>query len=456
MKKKLLALLLALTSVCSLAFSACGESGCNTGNSSGSSTVDKIDYAAQVKLDMNSNTKKISAEFRLENHIDGDTTHFIVSDPQFPTGKVKARYLAVNTPESTGKIEEWGKAASRYTKEHLAKATSIILETDGEDWAVDSTGERYLLWVWYKTADMTDYSCLNIELLQEGLAVGSKAGSTRYGEVCINAIAQATTLKLHIFSGQQDPDFYYGSAIELDLRELCTNKNAYLGQRVAFEGIVTQAYNNGIYVEEYDQETGVNFGMYVYYGFNLQSSAVKFLTTPGTRVRIVGEASDQFGFQISGLNYDPYDKKNPDYVQKLETGLAVPCTEISAADYALASKTITWQEESEDETFVQKTFTGSFLELALNTQVSMTGLKVDRVSTTSNGGNNDGAMTLTCSKDGVTISVRTSKLYNSDGTLITAETFQGKTIDVNAIVGLYEEYEQYQLMLYSMDHVTIH
>ena len=158
MKKRFLALLLTMVSLFCLILAGCGDKQ--------ETPVDPIDYAAQVKLDMNSETLKANAKFELENHIDGDTTHFLMGSDA-PVSKLKARYLAVNTPESTGKIEEWGKKASRYTKEHLASATSIVLETNGTEWEVDSTGERYLVWVWYKTAEMADYRCLNIELCKK-------------------------------------------------------------------------------------------------------------------------------------------------------------------------------------------------------------------------------------------------------------------------------------------------
>ncbi|MBO5362912.1 MAG: hypothetical protein J6A46_01135 [Clostridia bacterium] len=104
-----------------------------------------VDYAGQATLHFNSNSKTI--ETSVKTFIDGDTTHFIVSgwgdDDTF-----KARYAAVNTPESTGKLEEWGKAASKYTRNALEDATSIVIESDGTDWEADSTGDRYLTWVW--------------------------------------------------------------------------------------------------------------------------------------------------------------------------------------------------------------------------------------------------------------------------------------------------------------------
>ena len=127
------------------------------------------DYAGLVSLDMSSSTAKL--EVSVKTYIDGDTTHFYTDSPAFENGVIKARYLAINTPESTGKIEEYGKAASQFTREKLSEATSIIVESENGTWNPDSTGSRYLVWVWYKTADSESYRNLNIEILQNGLAL---------------------------------------------------------------------------------------------------------------------------------------------------------------------------------------------------------------------------------------------------------------------------------------------
>ena len=74
-----------------------------------------IDYAAQVTLNLESD-ETIKQEVTVKNYIDGDTTHFNVPKSIEPSGVLKARYIACNTPESTGKIEEWGKKASNFTK----------------------------------------------------------------------------------------------------------------------------------------------------------------------------------------------------------------------------------------------------------------------------------------------------------------------------------------------------
>ncbi len=449
MKKRFLALLLAIVSIFCLIFASCGD---KTGGKS-------VDYAAQLKLDMSSKTAK--TETTVIRHIDGDTTHFNVPTSIVATGTLKARYLAVNTPESTGKIEEWGKKASKYTESKLLSATSIILESNDEKWNVDSTGERHLVWVWYKSAEMTDYRCLNIELLQEGLAVGSSPSETCYGTVCNKAIDQATRLKLHVYSDEIDPDYWYGDAVELDLRELCLNKESYLGQKVAFYAVVTQSYGDGSYIEAYDEETQQSYGMYIFYGGGsaLTSSPIKKLSTPGTYVRIVGILGNQFGWQISDMSYDSFTPKDPNKIQFPSKELMdVPCTIITAEQYNNQEYTVTWQEETEDGEIETKSKTAPYLEIAMNTRVSMQNLYVSYVSTTNNGGDNDGAMTLHCTSNGTEVIIRTTVFQDADGNTITGDAYKGKTISVTGNVTLfdYNDIFQYQLKVFSPNDIVIH
>ena len=66
-----------------------------------------VDYVAEVKLDKTSG--RVYTEATVKTFVDGDTTHFYVPTSVSETGVLKARYLAVNTPESTGKIRSGAK-----------------------------------------------------------------------------------------------------------------------------------------------------------------------------------------------------------------------------------------------------------------------------------------------------------------------------------------------------------
>ena len=190
------------------------------------------DYASLVKLNMGSETAK--QEVKVKTFVDGDTTHFYVPQSIDPDGVLKARYLAINTPETTGKIEEYGKASARFTEQKLSQAQSILIESETKNWNPDSTGTRYLCWVWYQPSGEEDYRNLNIELLQNGLAKANSTANNRYGSMAQAALNQAKDRKLNLYSGQKDPDFYYGEAVELTLKELRLHISDYEGMKVAF------------------------------------------------------------------------------------------------------------------------------------------------------------------------------------------------------------------------------
>ena len=408
--------------------------------------LEVVDYAAQLKLNMSTSTLK--QEATVKTYVDGDTVHFNVPASVMDGGVLKARFLAVNTPESTGKIEEYGKAASNFTKETLKRATSIILESDTDTWNADSTGGRYLVWVWYKTAEMTDYRNLNIEILQNGLAIASNSGGNSYGDVALAAIAQAKAQKLNVHSGQKDPDFYYGEAVELDLKELRSNVEKYNGLKVAFNGIVTMNANETAYVEVYDSETDMYYGMTVYYGYGLNGDGVQILNV-GNEVRIVGTVQyyETGGtWQVSGLTYRSMKPKDPNNIQKLSDGHQPAYVLTDPVRFATGTVDVVV-----DETVT----TLPYAKLALSTTVSMQNLYVKDVYTTTNEeSSSNGAMTLTCEVDGVTISIRTVVLLDAQGNLVTADAFLGKTIDIRGLVDYFDG--TYQIKVFTMNDITIH
>lgn len=405
-----------------------------------------IDYAASVKLDMNSSS--IKKEVTVKSYIDGDTTHFYIEDAAIPSGVLKARYLAVNTPESTGKIEEWGKTAAKFTKEKLMGATSIYVESDDDKWNLDSTGDRHLVWVWYKGEGDSDYRNLNIEILQNGLAKASSSANNKYGETCMAAIGQAKAETLHVYSTEKDPLFPYGQATELTLKELRTNIESYDGMKVAFEGVVTKIYSNTAYVEDYDEETGLYYGMTVYYGFSLSGTGLEMMAV-GNRLRIVG--SVQFyenggTYQVSGLQYSEMRPNHADNIQLISTGNKGSFKLTDADTFKNGSLDIVVGDE-------KKTF--SYAALAMSTSVEMQNLVVKRLYTTNNEeSSSNGAITITCEVNGVTLDVRTVVLKDENGATVTEDYFEGKTIDVLGIVDYYEG--SYQIKVYSFSDIHIH
>ena len=485
---KLIALLLLLTISVSVLFGCQGEDpdkgdtppssegGDNNGGNN-NQPAPFVDYASQVKLDLNSNRVRTTATVVTEMRdkdgdgiketkvwtgcVDGDTTHFnvpsIVDERGNVITKLKARYNAINTPESTGQIEPWGKAASNYTKERLMNATSIILESDTDKWNLDSTGGRYLVWVWYKTAEMEDYRCLNLEIMQAGLCIASGYADYVYADQCRVIYAQAMAHKLYVHNKtQKDPDFYYGSAFTLTLKELKMNVADYVGKAVSFEAVVVKNVDSTAYVEEYDEETGEYFGIQVFYGYGLDIFGQEILAV-GNRVLIAGnvqyyEAGDTY--QISDIKYNAFYPDHEDNIRLVSEGHTASYDEITAKELVSGKLTVTETtvDDDDNEITTEKEFAFGFL--TMHSSKTLTNLTVKSVYATDNDeSKNDGALSITCvAEDGTQVVLRTIPLYDSYNQLIPASYYAGKSIaSAKGIVDCYNG--TYQLKIFHQNDI---
>ena len=438
-----------------------------------------VDYAGQLKLDLESSTLKW--EVTMKMHIDGDTTHFyvqssgninnIATKPGID-GVLKARYLGINTPESTGKIEPWGKKASNFTKEKLESAESIIIESDDESWNVDSTGERFLVWVWYKPQGASDYRNLNLEILQEGLAVSSKSGRYAYAQYCEKAIAQASERRMYVYapSTVKDPDFPYGDAQFMTLKELKVNIEQYIGARVAFEGVIVKNSGGSVYIEAYDEVDDMYYGISAYYQTSGLGGDGLELLAVGNKVRFAGVVGEFNGsYQITDLKYDVWDLDNAKNMNLISTGNVAAYPEITYNhfDPQTYAGSVRVEVEIDGEATVQEI---PFMFLAQDASVSMNNLKVVSTYTTQKG-DSKGAISLYCNvldANGnvikvngkpVEIQVRTIVLRDKDGALITEDYFRGKVINVKGTIDYYlpenETVGTYQIQVFSVNDVTI-
>lgn len=399
---------------------------------------ESIDYAASVKP---SGADTAKQEVTVKSFVDGDTVHFFVPESIMPSGVLKARFIGIDTPESTGKIEEYGRAASEFTKEKLSRAHSIMIESDDGNWDFDSTGGRYLVWVWYKAEKAGEYRNLNIELLQNGLARAYSSANNRYGSTCTAAINQAKANKLNLYSGEKDPDFYYGDAVELTLKELRCGIEGYNGKKVAFEGVITINSGNGVFIEDYDAETDRYYGISAYYGYGLSGAGLDILSV-GNRARIVGTVQyyEAGGcYQVSGLSYRQMKPDDPNNLQKLSEGNAAGYVSISADDFASAMVSI----ETEAGAAEYK-----LSDIAMNTTVEMDGLTVQSVYVAENG-----CATLSCAAGDAEVTVRLEPL-KVNGEAFDPNTLSGKTIDVRAAVDMYDNAPQ--LHVFTAEGISIH
>ncbi len=410
-----------------------------------------VDYAAGHKFDPSSGRAYVEATVHL--FVDGDTTHFNVPASAIGTTVLKARYLGINTPESTGQIEPWGKKASEYTRTALSTATSIIVESDTDKWNPDSTGDRYLVWVWYKTAADAEYRCLNLEILQAGLAVASKSSDTAYAEICTRILNQAVTHKLYVHNkAEKDPDHYYGAALPLTLKELKSNIESYKGKSVSFEAVVIRNTGTTAYVEEYDEESGIYYGMQIFYGYNLGFQGEQILSV-GNRVLVVGNVQyyEAGGtYQISDIKYHAMRPQDEENIQLISEGHTAGYQRFDTKELLSGKKdvqVITLDEEGE-EVIETKSFDVGFL--SMHSSASLTGLTIKSIYTTQNeDSSNFGALSITCeAEDGTTVVVRTAVLKDSDGKTITADAFPiGSKIEAKGIVDVYNGV--YQLKVFA-------
>lgn len=339
--------------------------------------ITEIDYTGQthLKLDADLFTKvmqdKTSGDFDGENYCDfnEDGVEKMLTESDYPTGQsskvftsytdgdttsftsyngfytVKVRYLAVDTPESTSEIEEWGKSASLFNKGKLTNAKHIIVQSagcarTGKTAVADLDGyQRTLAYVWYtdvETPTQNDFRNLNLELVQEGYSIfsGSREDmvetktnddgtETVVDESFYNAFVaandQAKALKKHLYSNEKDPHYWYDAPKTLGLDELYntdyyTNTATYKNTSVkysmfcdeytkwTFEGVVTRKCGNSFYIQ--DTIDGTPYGLYV---FTFRSYAPVQI---GNRLRVSGVLSFYSGiYELSGVSYSMLGEK---------------------------------------------------------------------------------------------------------------------------------------------------
>lgn len=318
-----------ITSLISKAIFAClvlvGTAGCNTKAKFHDYTTDG---SVTLNLDFEGKDFYVDGigEFELAHTIDGDTAHFTPKVDSLHKGLMKARFFGIDTPESTGKVQEYGHAASDFTKEklNLAKEKGTIVISSAQDGygapQPDSTGSRYVSLVWINTekknASRDELVLLNLWIVQEGLSwVKNVSSMPQYEPTFFKAEEQAKKFKLNLHSGQPDPDFNYGDYnetslldIKNELRECLadpTRPNAYDNARIRIQGTVAGYSNHILYLQDfcyYDQDDeskgGEMCGINIFVGMGAISSKY---TKINTYVQVCGLAqyTENYGFQVT-------------------------------------------------------------------------------------------------------------------------------------------------------------
>ena len=291
-----------------------------------------IDYAAtsNVKLNLDYTGRDFYidgiGQFTLRTAIDGDTAHFTPLVDSQRIGTMKARFYGIDTPESTGKVQEWGKAASKYTKAQLLEADengTIVVSSAQDDYGApepDSTGSRYVSLVWInltkKNAPKEELQLLNLMIVQEGLSwVKNVQAMPQYADTFYAAQAQAEKYKLKLHSGEPDPDTNYGDYEDVSLLDIKnevqaslddpTHEKSFDNAKIRFQATVFGFINNILYLQDYvlyDKDNPALGGEYV--GINVfvgMSDISSKYTKLNTYLQICGLAqyTENYGFQVT-------------------------------------------------------------------------------------------------------------------------------------------------------------
>ena len=317
--------LTALMALGALSFSACEKK------------QDFVDYAhnhsIELKLDYTGKSfwKDGIEKVKFKTHIDGDTVHFETS-----TGDIlKSRFYGIDTPESTGKIQEYGKAASNFTKEKIKKAAengTIVVSSPQNSYAApqpDTTGERYLSLVWIsedkKDCPYQDLALLNLLIVQEGYSwVKNVSAFPEYQDTFYAAEEQAKKLKKNLFSGEKDPEFNYGGYEDVSLLDIKNevietyknpdHTNKYDNAKVRVQGTVAGMADHVLYIvnhfygDDFKDDSTKPEGYEEYAGLNIftgMGSIPSRFYQIGAYIEVCGTCTDSenFGFQMSGCSF---------------------------------------------------------------------------------------------------------------------------------------------------------
>lgn len=216
-----------------------------------------------------------------ERCVDGDTAGFYTGSQS-----IRVRFLGIDTPESTGVIQPWGRPASSFTCEILTNADEIVLESEEAMGLLDSSGSRYLAWVW------VDGRLLNLEILENGYSPTSGISGSKYANIFYDADLKTQATEKRIW-GEEDPTYdYSGNVYNVTIQEIRTNYDDYEGKQVRINGLVTRKIGNHFYVESN------GYGIYIYCAFK---------ATPhievGMDVDLIGSpAKYEDSIQLTGFN----------------------------------------------------------------------------------------------------------------------------------------------------------
>ncbi|MCK9536436.1 MAG: thermonuclease family protein [Bacilli bacterium] len=291
-------------------------------------TVDelKTEYTDDLKLVADYTKQKFLTHgigtVSLLRVIDGDTAHFS-QEGKFET--IKIRFLGINTPESTIRIAPWGLKASAYVSQKLENAYEIVLESNeiGKPPVFDTTGERYLGYVWYRPSKDDDLRLLNLEVIEQCFSYFTGGDAEKYCEVFQQAFLKSYDTGLRVF-GELDSDFNYSTeTYEITIAELRNNYSSYsTGVTLKVKAQVIRKVGKSLYLEDLEETLNADTGEYTKEGIFLYHAFTSGMETiaSGDIIEFNCQATDtkDYGMQLT----------NPHKIRIRETGTAITIREV--------------------------------------------------------------------------------------------------------------------------------
>lgn len=149
----------------------------------------------------------------LNKCVDGDTAWF-----NFNNEVIKARFLAIDTPESTNTIEAYGKEASEFTCNLLTNSNKIEIEYDENSDQKDKY-ERHLVWVFVDDLLLQDL------IIKEGLAeVDYIYGDYKYTNILESSQLIAKNNKIGIWQTDNNSPLFLIIIITIIILGCCFSK----------------------------------------------------------------------------------------------------------------------------------------------------------------------------------------------------------------------------------------
>lgn len=312
---------------------ACQKTTSSASDSNKASSCDGVDYVAQTKLTVDYTGHHFLEDgigrVNLNMNVDGDTTHFYDRNADGSSNtavKIQSRYLCIDTPESTGQVQPWGKKASHFTADKINAAKTIVVSsnfTDFEHAKADSTGSRWLSYVWVSEKENAPYNeleLLNLMIVVAGWSSTKSATDSIYKDAFYKADAQAQCNKAGMFCGKSDDTYIYSTAVGTTIRELVSGKKydsdsgtfiTYdwtdtTHNKVSFDCTVafTEGTNSFVYddLPSYDDpNVTVRYGLYIFTGYRNITPLYKI----GYRLNVPGIFTSYNGnFQLTNVQYN--------------------------------------------------------------------------------------------------------------------------------------------------------